>query len=90
MCSYAIPGSGQAGTDALPGYGIPREPLELPRLTLLSRELRRANADYRSLALHAGPLHRLTLDARGRVDHIAAMLRAETERLRSSAVSTPV
>jgi hypothetical protein len=45
--------------------------------------LRFANADYRMLALHAGPLHSVTLDAKQRAARLAALLRAETERLRS-------
>jgi hypothetical protein len=49
----------------------------------LSRELRFANADYRMLALHAGPSHDLTLDAKQRAAKLAAQLRAETEKLRS-------
>jgi hypothetical protein len=49
----------------------------------LSRELRFANADYRMLALHAGPSHSITLDAKQRAAQLSALLRAETERLRS-------
>ena len=49
----------------------------------LLRELRFANADYRMLALHAGPSHSITLDAKQRAARIAALLREETERMRN-------
>ena len=51
----------------------------LLRITL-SRELHCADVDYRSLALHAGPLHRMTLDAKQRAADLATLLCAETER----------
>ncbi len=50
---------------------------------MLSRELRFAMADYRTLALHAGPSDRNTLDAKQLVTRLSALLQAEIERLRS-------
>ena len=46
----------------------------------LSWKLRCADVDYRSLALHAGPLHSMTLDAKRRAADLATLLCAETER----------
>ena len=46
----------------------------------LSRELRCANVDYRSLALHAGPLHSMTLDAKRRAVDLATLLWTEDPR----------
>jgi len=40
----------------------------------IADELRYATADYRMLALHAGPLHPITLEAKRRVVHLTAML----------------
>ena len=65
-------------SDAIPGMRHSGEPT---RSSLLTRELHFADSEYRSLALHAGPLHRLTLDAKRRVDQIAWLLRAEIERV---------
>ncbi len=51
--------------------------------TMLSRELRFAEADYRTLALHAGPSDRITLDAKQLVTRLSVLLQEEIERLRS-------
>ena len=56
---------------------------------MLSRELRFAKADYRTLALHAGPSDRITLDAKQLVTRLSDLLQAETERLRSEGRTQP-
>ncbi len=53
--------------------------------TMLSRELRFAEAEYRMLALHAGPSDSITLDAKQQVARLSALLRAETARTRDEA-----
>ena len=45
----------------------------------LSRELLCADLDYRSLALHAGLLHSMTIDAKQHATHLATLLCAQTE-----------
>ncbi len=57
--------------------------------TMLSHELRFAKADYRTLALHAGPLDRITLEAKQLVTRLSALLQAEIERLRSEGREQP-
>ena len=57
--------------------------------TMLSRELRCAKADYRTLALHAGPLDRITLEAKQLVTRLSALLQVEIERLRSEGREQP-
>ena len=57
--------------------------------TMLSRELSFAKADYRTLALHAGPLDRITLEAKQLVTRLSALLQAEIERLRSEGREQP-
>ncbi len=49
--------------------------------TMLSQESYLADIEYRILALHAGPLHRVTLDAKRHAVRLAALLGAETLRL---------
>jgi hypothetical protein len=49
--------------------------------TMLSQESYLADIEYRILALHAGPLHRVTLDAKRHAIRLAALLGAETLRL---------
>ena len=51
-----------------------------PLCITLSRELHCADVDYRSLALHAGPLHSMTLEAKRRADDLATLLSAATGR----------
>ena len=84
MCAYVLPEPASPCMGQLPDRRIARGGPEQANLIALSRELRLASADFRSLALHAGPMHRLTVDAKGRVDHFAALLHAETEKLRSA------
>ena len=60
-----------------------------PLRTMLSRELRFAEADYRMLALHAGLSDRITLEAKQRVTRLSALLEAELGRLRGEGCAPP-
>ena len=89
MGSDVHPEPGPRGTRTPPDRGPVRERCESSHLVALSRQLRLASADFRSLALHAGPMHRLTIDARRRVEHFSAMLHAETEKRHAGEAPEP-
>ena len=90
MHSDAFPETRRSGMDTLMGRPSPSARVELHCLTHLARELRMASAEYRSLALYAGPLHRLTLESKRRVEQVNTMLFDETERLRSDSMTIPL
>ena len=61
-----------------PAEQIPADARSLHAILL--RELLCADLDYRSLALHAGLLHSMTIDAKQHATHLATLLCTQTER----------